>query len=167
MALLVGPGQVVEIPGRALISARDVYQVAKVYRALRCGRRSTDDDIADLLWLREFSRGIDLNTLRPHLELPAGQRDVARAEDVFQLGRRHAVSGKALLGVVEVDLFRKHSFAIDLGYFRSTLHGPSHQVGVVIEFAIGIFVARDRSQTALRFLGITNEGGRPTIRVNF
>ena len=52
VAVLVRPGQVIQILRRALVSARNIDQVAQVNRALRGGRRGADDHVADLLRIR-------------------------------------------------------------------------------------------------------------------
>ncbi len=85
VALLVGPGEVVQIFRRALVAAGDIYQVAQVDRALRRRLGRADDHIADLLRIGEFSRRINQDALRADFELAAGKRDVARAQNVLQV----------------------------------------------------------------------------------
>ena len=57
------------------------------------------------------------------------------------------------LRVVQVDLLRQNTLAVDLGHFRRALQGPADQVGKVVQLPIGIFIPGNRGQARFRICG--------------
>src|SRR4029077_15537835 len=96
-------------------------------------------------------------------ERTARERDVARAQNVFQVRGCDAVGGKAKLGVVEVDGFRQNAFAVDLGDFGCALQSAGHQVGKVVEIVVRVAVAGHGLKLGGGFRGIVNESRCPRI----
>ena len=139
LSVFVAPRQEIQIRRRALVAARDVHQVAQIYRAVR--RRYSDDDVADCLRIREQAGWIDHHVLRSDFQRSGRQRDVLRAQNIFQLGRIISILRQSLLRVIEVDLLRQHPDARDFRSLRNSLQGALQQVGVVIEIVIRVFRA--------------------------
>ena len=111
----------------------------------------------------ELPRRVDLDVLRANLQLAAGKSNVARAQNVFQIGGRHPIRGEALLRVIQVNLLRQHALAVNLGHLRSALNGSSHQIGEVVQLPVRVLISRHRGQPRFCLGGITDERGGPTI----
>src|SRR5262245_14398059 len=117
--LIVSPGEKVQVPGGRVVGADGICQIAQVNR--RTSGRRVYDDVAYLLFAFELTRRIDRQVLAFDLELTSRHRDVSRPENILQRVALRAVRRKALLRVLEEDLFAQNSGASDFGHDRDRL----------------------------------------------
>ena len=89
----------------------------------------------------EFAGWIDDDVFRAGLERAAGQRDVARVENAFEIRGLEAVRSESFLRIIEIDLFGQHAGTIDARDFGRAEQRAREQVGEVVELVVGVFVA--------------------------
>src|SRR5262249_29535513 len=96
----------------------------------------------------------------------ARRGDVAGLENVLELRWFETIGGKAVLGIVEIDILLQDARAIHFGNFWDTENRTGEKIGEVIEVAVAIFVARVLLQDDGSFLRSMNNRRRPSVGMN-
>src|SRR6185503_12461356 len=113
----------------------------------------------------ELAAGVDAHVLVADLEHAAGKGDVARFQDVRELGGLDAIGGEPLLRIVDVDLLGQDPGEVDLGHDGHGEQRALDEVGVVLQLAVAVAVAGGRAQAGLDLAGVTDDEGPPEVRV--
>src|SRR6185503_2630226 len=133
IALCVAPVVEVQISRRTVVASLDVNNVAQVNRrSLGC---TGDRHVANFLFTLELAGRIDRKVLPRSFQLAAGRRDIARAQNVWQVSGLEAVRCDALLGVKEKDPLRQDARARHLRSLRDALESLLDDVCEIIHLA--------------------------------
>jgi len=129
----------VEEADGVLITPGNRQQVPEIHGGPGIG--GGEEDVADLSFVLELSGGIDGDVPTGDLHHAPLAGDVSRPQDVPDIHRIYPVSGQALLGVLQIDLFLLHPHPVHLGHIGYRLQGPDDEIRHVVELAEAVLVA--------------------------
>jgi hypothetical protein len=76
------------------------------------------------------------------LEYSAWRDDIARLNQLAEIGRLEPVGGELVLGEFQIDCLLLHSSTLYLRGLGSALQGPGDEIGEVVQLGVTVFVAR-------------------------